>query len=270
MAKETRPLILIVDDEKEIIEVLKEYFKERNCEAIATQDSLTVVDKLKHFRVALMILDLKMRELDGFQVLDKIRKEGIQLPPTLLITGFLPEYQERLGQYGIDETDIIRKPFTCETIEGHINRKLGRQIVPSEAERRQGDKIYEKNRCRIGVVEDEEDILEFFSEVFGERNYKVTCFKNGKEALDALKKNPTDILLVDIKLPGMRGDRLIEELSKTPRPPRMIAISADLPDPDLEERLMRFGCRDCLTKPLDTFELIEKLKVIAIQKGLLG
>lgn len=267
---EARPLILIVDDEREIIEVLKEHFRERNCEAIATQDSTTVVEKLKNFQVALMILDLKMRELDGFQVLDKIRKAGIVLPPTLIITGFLPEYREKLGQYGIDEKDVIKKPFTYETIESHINRKLGRQILPAEVGSKYEDKIYEKNRCRIGVVEDEEDILNFFSEVFGERNYKVSCFKNGREAFEALKKNPTDILLVDIKLPGMSGDGLIEGLSKTLNPPHMVAISADPPDQLMAERLKRSGCKDYLTKPLDTFELIEKLKTIAIEKGLLG
>lgn len=261
---------MIVDDEKEIIEVLKEHFKERNCEAIATQDSTTVVDKLKNFQVALMILDLKMRELDGFQVLDKIRKTGIKLPPTLIISGFLPEYREKLSQYGIDEKDVIKKPFTYETIEGRINQKLGRQILTAEVGSKYEDKIYEKNRCRIGVVEDEEDILHFFSEVFGERNYKVSCFKDGREAFEALKKDPPDILIVDIKLPGMAGDRVIEELAKTPNPPAMIAISADSPDEALGSRLKHHGCKDYLTKPLDTFELIEKIKTVAIEKGLLG
>ena len=267
---ETRPLILIVDDEKEIIEVLKEHFKERNCEAIATQDPATVVDKLKNFHVTLMLLDLKMRKLSGFEVLDKIREAGMMLPPTLIVTGFFPKYKDQLAQYGIEERDVIKKPFRFETIEAHINRKLGQQVLPSEVGSRYEDKIYGKNRCRIGMVEDEEDILDFFTEFFTERNYRVSSFKNGREALEALKKNPADILMVDIKLPGISGDQLIEELSKTPKPPHMIAISADPPDPAMEERLKRSGCRDYLTKPLDTFALIEKVKTIALEKGLLG
>lgn len=267
---ETRPLILIVDDEQEIIEVLKEHFKERNCEAIATQDPATVVDKLRNFQVTLMLLDLKMRELDGFQVLDRIRGAGIKLPPTLILTGFFPRFKEKLMRYGIDERDVIKKPFGFETIESQINRKLGAQILTSEVGSKYEDKIYEENRCRIGVVEDEEDILHYFAEFFGERNYKMSCFKNGREALEVLKKYPVDILMVDIKLPGMPGDGLIEELSKEPNAPYMIAMSADSPDPALARRLKQAGCQDYLTKPLETFELIEKIKTIAIEKGLLG
>jgi len=267
---ETRPLILIVDDEKEIIDVLSEHFKDRNCQTIATQDPATVVDKLKNFQVSLMLLDLKMRKLSGFDVLDKIKEAGIKFPPTLIITGFLPKYRDQLAQYGIEEKDVIAKPFRFEVIETHINRKLGQQILPSEVGTKYEDKIYEKNRCRIGFVEDEEDVLSFFSDFFGERNYKVSCFRNGSTAFDSLKDNPVDILLVDIKLPGMRGDKLIEELSKRPHPPYMIAISADPPYDEVESRLKQAGCRDFITKPLEVIELIERVKTIAIQKGLLG
>lgn len=267
---ETRPLILIVDDEEEIIEVLKEHFKDRNCETIATQDPATVVDRLRNFQVNLMLLDLKMRKLSGFNVLDKIKAEGLRLPPTLIITGYLPKYRDQLASYGIDEKDVITKPFRFEVIETHINRKLGGQILNSEVGSRYEDKIYKENRCRIAFVEDEEDILRYFTDFFGERNYKVSGFTNGSRAFEHLKDHPVDILLADIKLPGMQGDKLIEEMNKRPNPPYMIAVSADSPDPETEKRLKRAGCKNYLTKPLEITELIELVKTVAIKKGLLG
>jgi len=268
--KEVRQTILIVDDDEEIVDLLRDHFKKRNCETIATTDPVTVVDKLRNFSVKLMLLDLKMRNLDGFEVLDKIKAAGLRLPPTIIITGFLPKYQERLEAYDIDPEDVITKPFDFDMMEKSINQKLGQQIVIEEVGSEYEDLIYTKNRCRIGIVEDEKDILNDFSEFFEERNYKVSCFGDGTSAYEGLKKKSLDILFVDIKLPGMQGDQLIEKLMDLPNPPHMIPISADPMPAEMQKKLKDLGCREFISKPFDIVELIERVKTVAIQKGLLG
>ncbi len=265
-----RYTVLIVDDDEEIIDLLKDHFKKRNCEAIATDDPLTVVDKLQNFSIKLMLLDLKMQKLNGFEVLDKIKKTGVSLPPTIIITGHLPKYQDQLKDYGIEVQDVVTKPFNFEAMEQCINRKLGSQIVTAEVGSEYEDIIYEKNRCRIGFIEDEEDVLEHFSEFFKERNYAVACFNNGTKAFEALKKERVDILFVDIKLPGMQGDQIIEGLSKLPDPPLMIPVSADPMADGMLERLKAAGCKHFVAKPFDIVELIELVKTIALEKKLLG
>ena len=265
-----RYTVLIVDDDEEIIDLLTDHFKKRNCEAIATADPLTVVDKLKNFSVKLMMLDLKMRRLNGFEVLDKIKKSGLSFPPTIIITGHLSKYQDQLKAYGIDAQDVVTKPFDFEVMEQCINRKLGKQILTAEVGSEYEDEIYKKNRCRIGCVEDEKDVLDHFAEFFTERNYKVSCFSNGTKAFELLQKEKVDILFVDIKLPGMQGDQIIEGLSKLSNPPYMIPISADPLADGMKERLVAAGCKDFISKPFDVIELIELVKTIALEKKLLG
>jgi DNA-binding response OmpR family regulator len=265
-----RYTVLIVDDDEEIIDLLKDHFRKRNCEAIATDDPLTVVDKLQNFAVKLMLLDLKMQKLNGFEVLDKIRKAGVSLPPTIIITGHLPKYEGRLKDYGIDARDVVTKPFNFEAMEQCINVKLGSQIVASEVGSEYENVIYEKNRCRLGFVEDEEDVLEHFAEFFKERNYEVSCYNNGTKAFESLKKERVDILFVDIKLPGMQGDDLMEALGKLSNPPVMIPISADPMGDGMVDRLKAAGCKHFIAKPFDIVELIELAKTIALEKKLLG
>ncbi len=265
-----RYTVLIVDDDEEIIDLLKDHFRKRNCEAIATADPLTVVEKLQNFSIKLMLLDLKMRKLNGFEVLDKIKKAGVPLPPTIIITGHLPKYQEQLLNCGIDVQDVVTKPFNFEAMEKCINKKLGSQIVASEVGSEYEDVLYEKNRCRLAFVEDEVDVLEHFSEFFKERNYSVLCFSNGTKAFDSLQKEKVDILFVDIKLPGMQGDSLMEELSKLPSPPYMIPVSADPMGDGMVDRLKAVGCKHFISKPFDIVELIELVKTIALEKKLLG
>jgi len=265
-----RHTILIVDDEEEIISLLSDHFKKRNCETIATADPTTVINKLTSFSVKLMLLDLKMTKIDGFQVLDRIKKAGLPLPPTIIITGFLAKYQDRLRSYGMDLKDVVAKPFKFEALEDCINRKLGSQIITSEVGSEYENAIYEKNRCHIGFIEDEEDLVRDLSIFFKERNYQVSCFTDGTAALENLKKNSVDILFVDIKLPGTQGDQIIAELSKLPKHPYMIPISADPLQEDMENKLKELGCPDFIEKPFDVIELIERVKTIAIEKGLLG
>jgi len=270
MNQEGRFTVLIVDDDEELVAVLKDHFKERNCEAVVTIDPRLVVEKLANFSVKLMLLDLKMTGLSGFEVLDKISETGLQLPPTIIITGHFSKYQDMLTKYHISVDDVVEKPLTFDVLMERINKKLGEQMLPEEVGSEYESKIYENNRCQIGFVEDESDLVKDLTEFFSERKYKVSCFKNGVVALESLKKNSVDILFVDIKLPGMQGDQLIEELSKLPSPPYMIPMSADPLPEGMQDRLKELKCGDFLEKPFDLIQLIELVKTIAIRKGLLG
>lgn len=265
-----RQTILVVDDDEEVIDLLASHFKKRNAETIATADPATVVDKLKNFSISLMLLDLKMRRLDGFEVLEKIKEASLSLPPTLVITGYLPKYLDRLKAHGIHPEDVITKPFDFDVLEAVINRKLGEPIVASGAGSEYEDKLYQKNRCTIGFVEDEEDLLETLSGFFKERNYTVFSFKDGLSALKALRRKPVDILLVDIKLPGLSGDQLIAEIAKLPKRPHMLPMSADPLPPEMAAKLKGFGCGEFVEKPFDIAQIIERIKTIAVKKGLLG
>lgn len=264
-----RYTVLIVDDDAEIIDLLTDHFRKRNCEAIATNDPATVVDRLKNFSVKLMMLDLKMQRLSGFEVLEKIKKAGITLPPTIIITGHLARYQDQLQSYGIDIRDVVTKPFDFEVMEHCINRKLGEQAV-AEVGSEYENEIYRHNRCRIGCIEDEEDVLEYFSRLFVQRNYQVLRYSHGTRAFEALQTQKVDILFVDIKLPGMQGDQIIERLSRLPDPPEMIPVSADLFSDEMKKRLIAAGCRHFVSKPCDIVEVIELTKTIALEKKLLG
>ena len=266
-----RTVVLIVDDDEEIIDILKDHFKKRNCEAIATTDAATVVNKLRSFSVELMLLDLKMRKLDGFDVLDKIKKSGLPIPPTVIITGFLPKYQDKLKTYGIQMQDVVTKPFNFEVMEQAINRKLGAAILTAEVGSEYEDKIYEHNRCRIAFVEDEPDLLRHFEDFFKERKYKISCYSDGASALNGMQKNQVDIAVIDIKLPGgMNGDKLIEELCTLKLKSYMIPISADPLSKEAEKKLKDLGCHPPITKPFDIVELIELVKTLAIERHLLG
>ncbi|MGO8822245.1 MAG: response regulator, partial [Desulfomonilaceae bacterium] len=71
-------------------------------------------------------------------------------------------------------------------------------------------------RERILVVDDEEDILELVKYNLTKENFQVMCATSGEEALQKLKKETFDIILLDLMLPGRDGLDTCRVLKKNP------------------------------------------------------
>ncbi len=69
---------------------------------------------------------------------------------------------------------------------------------------------------RILVVDDDKDIVERYKVALVKEGYDVLCAYSGKEGLEVLKNNPVDLVILDLKMPQMSGEKFLKELSKDP------------------------------------------------------
>ena len=115
---------------------------------------------------------------------------------------------------------------------------------------------------RILIVDDEEGIRKVIKEYCDNENYETDESSNGKEALEKLKVNDYDILILDIMMPQMDGFTMLKELPDTRKIPTIV-LSARGEEYD---KLSGFdlGIDDYVTKPFSPRELIARIK--AIQK----
>lgn len=268
-----RSTILIVDDNPEVIEALTHDFRKRNYEPVATADPTVVMQKLRAVKVDLLVLDLKMSTMDGFQVLDLIRKEGIQVP-TIIITGFAPEYRDQLKQRNIPREDIVMKPFgDYSEMEAAINRKLGKRppAMPEEVGNEYEDPIYLENECKVVIVDDETEIIDMLREPLEQRNYQVHAFTRGDQALEAILAGDYHVAIIDLKVPGISGDELIQKLLVQKPSLKVILVTAFYPN-EIRNRLQKAGIdlSQLMTKPFNLPLLIERVKTLAIQAGVLS
>lgn len=67
---------------------------------------------------------------------------------------------------------------------------------------------------KIFIVEDEETLLEIYSERFKRKGYLVSAFKNGLEMIEALSDTTPDVVLLDVNMPEMNGYEVLETLHK--------------------------------------------------------
>lgn len=96
-------------------------------------------------------------------------------------------------------------------------------------------------------------------------NYDITAVTNGNDAIDKVKNNIFDLILMDIMLPGMDGFEITNEIRKleketrTDKPVIIIALTANTLNND-REKCIKAGMNEYLPKPFTAEELVNKIK----------
>ena len=121
---------------------------------------------------------------------------------------------------------------------------------------------------RILIAEDEEISLKHLVSTLTREGYSVTGTTNGLDALQKLGARAYDLLIADIKMPGMTGIELLERLSEqTPETDAIIVTGFGSIGSAVEA--MKKGAIEYLTKPFDLDELVLKVNNIRDRKGLM-
>ena len=113
------------------------------------------------------------------------------------------------------------------------------------------------------IVDDEKNIRVLYKEIFEKEGYNVIVASNGKEGLDACKKNKIDLVILDIRLPDMDGMEILGRLSKEKNVPPVILNSAYA---GYENNVNAWLAEAYLIKSSDLSELKNKVKEILRQK----
>ncbi len=123
---------------------------------------------------------------------------------------------------------------------------------------------------KILIVEDNEMNMRLFSDLLKTKKYTVLECLEGTKALDIVKKEKPDLILMDIQMPEISGIEVTGLIRQTPEiaHTRIVAVSAFAMDGD-EERILKAGCDDYISKPISIpsfFETVEKNMKIALKK----
>ena len=121
--------ILIADDNKQITTILSGYAKKEGFEPVIALDGAEALDKFLQFEheIAVVLLDVMMPEIDGFEVCRRLRKES--MVPIIMITARGEDYDKIMG-LDIGADDYVIKPFSAPEVMARVRavlRRLGAQ-----------------------------------------------------------------------------------------------------------------------------------------------
>jgi DNA-binding NtrC family response regulator len=118
----------------------------------------------------------------------------------------------------------------------------------------------------ILVVDDEATVREFLAEILGEAGHRVVCVERGEEALERLKEEHFDLVLTDMRLPGIDGLKVLEGVREGAPETAVVVITA-YGSISGAVQAMKQGAFDYLSKPFtaDAVELVTR-KAFEVQR----
>lgn len=272
--------VLLVDDNLAVRDVIGRMLQAMSFRVSVAAGGIDALDMLRASSAEdpyrLVILDWKLDGMDGVQTSAAIRA-GYWLssqPKIILVTGHSEGESFLENVEGVD--GLLMKPLTCSSLFDAIMVAFGKPI----AVREDGPDGPAVSRALSSVqggsvllVEDNEINQEVAKELLEQAGVTVTLAANGRKAVEAVKENVFDLVLMDIQMPEMDGyeaTRMIREWEvstsrETPLP--IIAMTAHAMDGD-SKKSEQAGMNDHITKPIDPVMLYKTLqKWIPLKAG---
>lgn len=206
-------LILIVEDDRNFATVLQNTCKEHNFKSVITdsgEDALILVNKYKPDAI---ILDIKLPGISGLQVLDKLKKNNnTRHIPVHIISG--DDRKEDVLDKGI--IGFLKKPITNDSLHSIFDK------INSFIDKKSKDLL---------IIEDDDNLRHSIEKLIGNNDVIKTSVSTGKEALNELKKNTFDCIILDLTLPDMSGQELLYKLDNmnlSQKPPVIVYTGREI------------------------------------------
>jgi CheY-like chemotaxis protein len=215
------------------------------------------------------VLDLELPDRSGLELLaDMASSEHSAFPPVIVYSGRALSHDEVRALERLSHSIIVKGARSPERLLDEVTLFLHQveSRLPPERQRmlrdaRDREAVFDGRR--ILVVEDDVRNLFALASVLEPRGATIEIARNGREALERLRANPSiDLVLMDIMMPEMDGLEATREIRSDPRFARLpiIALTANAMIDD-RERCLAAGANDYIAKPLDVDKLLSLARV---------
>ncbi len=112
---------------------------------------------------------------------------------------------------------------------------------------------------RIVAIDDEAEFVDMLSDYFAIRGYDISVSIRGASGIEMIKEKRPDVILCDLKMPGVDGDEVLK-LAKTMQPaPKLIFVTAYYDGGKTRARLLKMGAYAYFDKPITSLKVLEEV-----------
>lgn len=250
--------LLIVDDNEINRDLLSHRLRNEGYTLAMADHGHQALDMMQVERFDMVLLDLMMPGMDGFEVLERIMSTPtIRDTPVIVLTAENDKNSVlRCIQSGAK--DYIVKPFEMAVVKTRIWRCLESQRLGGRQHEVYSDNAH--TGAQVLVVDDDDLNRELLGARLRHAGYDPTCVASPHEALDRLHSGTFDLILLDIMMPGIDGYQLLatikadEEWRNIP-----VVMASALDNSDAISRCLDLGATDYITKPYNAVEMKARL-----------
>ncbi len=188
-------VVLAIDDDPDAIYLLQENLGEVGYRVVGALTGEEGLEKARQLRPFAITLDILMPGKDGWETLRDIKADSATKDIPIIVVSIVDNKDQgyRLGAF-----DYLLKPFDRDAIVTALAR-----ISP--------------HRGRLLVVDDDPQVVDMVSQLLEGEPYEIVAAADGQEALEAIWRQPPDIILLDLLMPRMDGFAVIAHLQQDPR-----------------------------------------------------
>jgi len=238
--------ILVVDDNEALCNMIKDILEMENYEVETALDGFKALELAKQVRFDVVLMDIKMPVMNGVETFKKF-KEIAPATPVIMVTAYAVE-------------DLIRDALR----EG----AFAAMHKPIDF-----DQLFETIRSALPdggmilIVDDQKDLCTTLQDVLEQKGYRVNVTYDGETAIEKVRTNNFDIIVLDMKLPRLNGLETYIAIREI-RPYVTVIFITGYPDEMADKTKMALD-KDayvCLEKPLDMDKFIPMLNEIMGKK----
>ncbi len=259
--------LLIVDDNETNRRIVELQTAPWGIESVSVESGAEALELLKRGeRFDLMTLDLHMPEMDGLTLAEQIHnlcREGVA-PLMMLSSSSTHVGDPRQELFASCLTKPVKASQLYNSFVKILFPKVGERWSTERvsADSQLDDTMAASHPLRILLAEDNSTNQKLALIVLGRLGYRADVAANGLEVLEALQRQPYDVVLMDVQMPEMDGLAATARVRADfagERQPRIIAMTANAMQGD-REMCLNAGMDDYVSKPFQTVELVTALR----------
>jgi len=265
--------VLVVDDNATNRRILQHYtsrWQMSATEAVDGQTALQLLRSGQQFDIAL--LDMQMPGMDGIALATEIRKlYSAQVLPLIMLTS-LTSSAVRQQLNHLQFAGFLHKPIKPGDLHGLLVNHF-QQAIAAKATTKPAlidTTLGQNHPLTILLAEDNVVNQKVILRILSRLGYRADAVANGLEAVEAVRRQPYDVVLMDVHMPemdGLEATQLILQEHTSSRQPCVIAMTAAAMPAD-RARCIAAGMQDFLAKPIQLPELVTILQRCQVQPHL--
>jgi PAS domain S-box-containing protein len=253
--------VLVVEDDLQVGSMLVSQLGRLDLTGTLISCGNEVMDAVIRDRPSLILMDIRMPNLDGWEVLKLLKKHPLTHDiPVIVVSGVdQPERSRQLGAVA-----HLSKPFRFEQLSDTIRRVFNPERRTIESETASGLRA---TGPLILLAEDNDANIQTIGGYLESKGYRLQYAHNGAVAVQFAREQHPDLILMDIQMPVMDGFTAIREIRSDSilREVPIVALTALAMRGD-RERCLEAGATDYMSKPMRLKELLALVKKL-LQDG---
>jgi CheY-like chemotaxis protein/HAMP domain-containing protein/GAF domain-containing protein len=269
ISRGVKNLLVVEDDEQQRNAVVELIGGGEDVDVTAVESSEDALQALESRRYDCMVVDLKLPEMGGFELLERLKSdERFSSIPVIVYTGKELTRREETKLKRFSEAIVVKDASSPERLLDETALFLHRveRKLPQE-KRRMLEQLHSADEVlrgrKILIVDDDVRNVFALTSVLETSGMEVVYAENGRDGIETLRQNPEiDLVLMDIMMPELDGYETIRAIRGDDRFEQLpvISLTAKAMKGD-REKSIAVGASDYITKPVDTDQLLSLMRV---------